>query len=331
MSRGKALLASSLTLYSTTMSMGMDSHPTYAEENLQSMKPKMDKEQLAQEVLYQYLNPITVVADGDLDAKVETKPLTYKVRKGDTLSNISSFYKVSVEELIKSSRIEDPDLLRVGQTLNIPMTRKWIRLGTEDTLESIAKKYNTSVEVLTYLNPKVEAGATYAGQQIAVPQKLDNASQIQQENPAKPVKPVKTRKSKRTIYIKQPRALGSFEWPVNGQITSNFGWRNGRQHKGIDIWSSATTSAVIRSALGGTVVRAGYANGYGNLVVLQHPGGWETYYAHLSRITVSSGQVLNTGQMVGYMGCTGDATGYHLHFEVRRDGQALNPLILLER
>ncbi len=326
MSRGKALLASSLTLYSTTMSMGTDSHSVYAEANLQNTKPKMDKEQLAQEVLYQYLNPITVMADGNLDATVDITPLTYTVKKGENLSNISVFYEVPFTDLVKSNRIEDPDLLRVGQTLTIPLTRKWIRLGIDDTLESLAKKYNTSVELLTCLNPKLkEAEITYVGQQIAVPQKIVTASYNHQATS------VATRENKKTIYIKQPGALGSFEWPVNGEITSNFGWRHGRQHKGIDIWNSATSSAVIKSSLGGTVVRAGYSSSYGNLVVIAHSGGWETYYAHLSRITVSRGQVVDTRQMVGYMGRTGDATGYHLHFEVHRDGQALNPLILLER
>jgi murein DD-endopeptidase MepM/ murein hydrolase activator NlpD len=247
------------------------------------------------------------------------------VKKGDNLSNISAFYEVQPDEIVKSNRIEDPDLVRVGQTLTIPMTRKWIRLGTEDTLESLAKKYNTSVELLIYLNPKLkEVDTTYVGQQIAVPQKMDTAS-------TKAIQPVTKKENKRTIYIKQPGALGSFEWPIRGQITSSFGWRQGRQHKGIDIWNSATSSCVIRSALGGTVVKAGYSGAYGNLVVIAHPGGWETYYAHMSRITVSRGQVVDTGQMVGYMGRTGDATGYHLHFEVRREGQVLNPLVLLER
>lgn len=322
MSRGKALLASSLALYS----MSTDSHPMYAATTPKPLKPKWDKEQLAQEVLYQYLNPITVVADGNLNATVEVKPLTYKVKKGDTLSSVSAFYGVPLSELITNNRVENPDLLRVGKTLSIPLTRKWIRIDTDDTLESIAQKYTTSVELLTYLNPKLkEADVTYVGQQIAVPQKIAPASLNEQP------KSVTTNGNKQNVYIKQPGSAGRFEWPVTGQITSSFGWRHGRQHKGIDIWNPGASSCVIRSAQSGTVVRAGYSGAYGNLVVLAHPGGWETYYAHMSRITVSRGQVVDTGQMVGYMGRTGDATGYHLHFEVRRDGQVLNPMVLLGR
>lgn len=325
MSRGKAWLASSLALCSTAM-MSTDSHPVYAAQLFQPSKPKWDKEQLAQEVLYQYLNPITVVADGNLDATVETTPLTYTVKKGDTLTAVSGFYGVPLNDLITNNRVDNPDLLRVGQTLSIPLTRKWIRLDTDDTLESIAQKYTTSVELLTYLNPKLkEAGVTYVGQQIAVPQKVATASLTEQP------KPQTTRETKRRIYIRQPGELGRFEWPISGRITSSFGWRDGRQHKGIDIWNPAASSCVIHSAQGGTVVRAGYSGAYGNLVVIAHPGGWETYYAHMSRITVSRGQVVDTGQMVGYMGRTGDATGYHLHFEVHRNGQVLNPLVLLGR
>jgi murein DD-endopeptidase MepM/ murein hydrolase activator NlpD len=77
------------------------------------------------------------------------------------------------------------------------------------------------------------------------------------------------------------------------------------------------------------VTRAGYANGYGNLVVIDHGNGWVTYYAHLSRITVGKGQFLPVGSPLGYMGQTGHATGVHLHFEVRRNGKPINPLSVL--
>lgn len=100
-------------------------------------------------------------------------------------------------------------------------------------------------------------------------------------------------------------------------------------HYGIDIWNRERTNSVIRASLGGRVIKAGYMNGYGNLVVVDHGNGWVTYYAHLSRITVSKGQVVSKGQSLGFMGQTGNATGVHLHFEVRRNGQPINPLSVL--
>jgi murein DD-endopeptidase MepM/ murein hydrolase activator NlpD len=112
-------------------------------------------------------------------------------------------------------------------------------------------------------------------------------------------------------------------------ITSQFGWRHGRVHKGIDIWNAAKAKAEIHSARAGVVVQAGYSGNYGNLVVIDHGNGWMTYYAHLSRIAVSKGESVAAGQFLGNMGRTGNATGYHLHFEVHRDGKAINPLSVL--
>jgi murein DD-endopeptidase MepM/ murein hydrolase activator NlpD len=162
---------------------------------------------------------------------------------------------------------------------------------------------------------------TYVGQRIAVPQEVKEEKSSSVTSVRKNTTP--------KIYTKH-KGSKSFQWPVIGRITSGFGWRHGYNHKGIDIWNAQKSTAAIRSALGGTVVRAGYSPSYGNLVVIKHPGGWETYYAHMSRITVNKGQTVDTGQMVGYMGRTGHATGYHLHFEVHKHGQAVNPLVLLK-
>lgn len=324
MSRKKALLASSLTICSASASwtMGTDKHPVYAEE-LQNTKPDGNQELIAQEAFYQYLNPISAVAEGNLAAKVETKPLTYEVKKGDTLYRIGLFYGVHHDQLAQYNRVDDPHRLQVGRLLNIPLTRKWVRLKFGDTLESLAKEYNTTKELLLHLNPSLkESQITYVGQLIAVPQKLEVA---------KPSVP--SVKQKRHIRLATQPSIrhGSyvFKWPVSGQITSNFGWRNGRQHKGIDIWSAEKSRAVIHASLDGVVVKAGYSGAYGNLVVVDHGGGWETYYAHLSRISVSKGDRVETGQALGNMGQTGNATGYHLHFEVRKNDQAINPLSVL--
>lgn len=123
-------------------------------------------------------------------------------------------------------------------------------------------------------------------------------------------------------------------WPVEGRISSAFGWRTiavagNRFHGGIDI--AAPTGTPIRAARGGVVSRAGWVGAYGFLVIVDHGGGWETRYAHLSRIDVQSGQRVAQGGVVGLVGSTGASTGPHLHFEVRRDGIALDPLAFLVR
>jgi murein DD-endopeptidase MepM/ murein hydrolase activator NlpD len=113
-------------------------------------------------------------------------------------------------------------------------------------------------------------------------------------------------------------------WPVSGPVTSTFGWRWGRMHEGIDI--AAPTGAPIFSAAAGTVIYAGWLGGYGNLVVVDHGGGVSTAYAHMSSIASGTGQSVAQGQVIGYVGSTGHSTGPHLHFEVRINGQAVDPL-----
>jgi murein DD-endopeptidase MepM/ murein hydrolase activator NlpD len=120
-----------------------------------------------------------------------------------------------------------------------------------------------------------------------------------------------------------PSAAG-FIWPVNGPVTSGFGWRWGRMHEGIDIGVGYGTP--IHAAAAGRVVYAGWMSGYGNLVAIDHGGGVSTAYGHQSSIAAGLGQVVSQGQTIGYVGCTGHCFGAHLHFEVRINGSPVDPL-----
>jgi murein DD-endopeptidase MepM/ murein hydrolase activator NlpD len=120
-----------------------------------------------------------------------------------------------------------------------------------------------------------------------------------------------------------PSAAG-FTWPTSGQITSGFGPRWGRMHQGLDI--AAPTGRPITAAKSGTVIVAGWSGGYGQLVVIDHGGGLATAYAHQSRIAVRTGDPVTQGGLVGFVGSTGHSTGPHLHFEVRVNGAARDPL-----
>ena len=119
-------------------------------------------------------------------------------------------------------------------------------------------------------------------------------------------------------------SASGFMWPVSGPMTSSFGWRWGRMHEGIDI--AAPTGTPIAAAASGTVIYSGWLGGYGNLVVIDHGGGVSTAYAHQSSIAAGTGQSVVQGQVIGYVGSTGFSTGAHLHFEVRVNGQAVDPL-----
>ena len=117
-----------------------------------------------------------------------------------------------------------------------------------------------------------------------------------------------------------------FIWPAEGTITSKFGRRWGRMHKGIDIAGPIGTP--INAAADGTVVVAGWqSGGYGNLVEIRHADGTTTRYGHNSQLSVSVGQTVRQGQQVARMGSTGHSTGSHLHFEIRPSGgNAVNPM-----
>jgi murein DD-endopeptidase MepM/ murein hydrolase activator NlpD len=113
-------------------------------------------------------------------------------------------------------------------------------------------------------------------------------------------------------------------WPVQGPITSPFGMRWGRMHEGIDIGVPYGTP--IHAAAAGTVIYAGWMSGYGNLIVIDHGHGLATAYGHQSALAAGNGQSVSQGQVIGYVGCTGHCFGPHLHFEVRVNGQPVDPL-----
>jgi len=113
-------------------------------------------------------------------------------------------------------------------------------------------------------------------------------------------------------------------WPVNGPVVSPFGYRWGRLHAGIDI--AVPYGTAIHAAASGTVVLAGWTGGYGNFTCIDHGGGLATCYAHQSSYAVSSGAQVAQGQVIGYVGCTGHCFGPHLHFEVRINGNPVDPL-----
>jgi murein DD-endopeptidase MepM/ murein hydrolase activator NlpD len=113
-------------------------------------------------------------------------------------------------------------------------------------------------------------------------------------------------------------------WPVNGPVTSPFGYRWGRLHAGIDIGVAYGTP--IHAAASGTVVLAGWTGGYGNYTCIDHGGGLATCYAHQSSYAVSVGAHVEQGEVIGYVGSTGHSFGAHLHFEVRINGNPVDPL-----
>ena len=129
--------------------------------------------------------------------------------------------------------------------------------------------------------------------------------------------------SSSTPMTSAPSAAG-YVWPVQGILTSYFGWRWGRMHEGIDIAVGSGTPVVASAA--GTIIVAGWMGGYGNLVVVDHGNGIATAYGHNTSVAVGVGQSVAQGQVIAYSGNTGHSTGPHVHFEVRVNGGAVDPL-----
>jgi murein DD-endopeptidase MepM/ murein hydrolase activator NlpD len=159
--------------------------------------------------------------------------------------------------------------------------------------------------------------ASLGAQERADAGEIDSLQEVSAELAAK----IQAAQSHSTV---QHTGSGQLSWPVSAPITSPFGWRWGRMHEGIDLGAAYGTP--IAAAGSGTVIYAGWLGGYGNLTVIDHGGGLATAYGHQSRIAVSVGQQVARGEIIGYVGSTGHSTGPHLHFEVRVNGQPVDPL-----
>jgi murein DD-endopeptidase MepM/ murein hydrolase activator NlpD len=119
-----------------------------------------------------------------------------------------------------------------------------------------------------------------------------------------------------------------FAWPVRGQLSSPFGWRHGRGHEGIDV--RAPRGTPVYAAEAGRVIHSGGGLGdYGKVVIIKHMGRYSTVYAHHDSLKVSKGQFVEKGDVIGTVGTSGNASGPHLHFEVRRDRVPGDPLAYL--
>ena len=135
----------------------------------------------------------------------------------------------------------------------------------------------------------------------------------------------------RNFELPAPR-VEAFLWPVEGRISSGFGWRNvsvggNRNHGGIDIVANTGTS--VAASKSGTVSFSGWNGAYGYVVYLDHADGSQTRYAHLSAYFKGAGDAVRQGETLGLVGSTGASTGPHLHFEIRRSGLAVDPLPIL--
>lgn len=177
-----------------------------------------------------------------------------------------------------------------------------------DTLEGLAQRFGTTVEILATLNNLRDPNWIIAGDTLLIPASGSPPAPDDRFRPTSRGRPALT-------YI----------WPALGPITTYFS----RAHPGLDIGTAY--GAPVRAALPGLVIEAatGWNSGYGTYVKLSHPNGHVTLYAHLGRLAVAVGDWIDQGDLLGTVGMTGRTTGPHLHFEVRIDGVRVDPLRFL--
>ena len=245
--------------------------------------------------------------------------IRYVVKPGDTLSSIARRFGISVDTIKWANGLElNPDLLRVGQELIIlPVSGVYHVVEEGETLEEIARRYKVKPEEIVNYKPN-------GLKDVNDPLPVDKVLIV--PGGEKPWVPPRVSIYSGPIPEASRKGTGRFVWPVSGHITALFGQLvQNKPHRGLDIGS--WTGAPVVASDSGYVAFAGWdRTGYGNLVIINHGNGFLTYYAHMSRIFVQRGQSVAQGQRVGAVGCTGNCTGPHLHFEIRYNNVYRNPL-----
>ncbi len=196
------------------------------------------------------------------------------------------------------------------------------RVKAGDTVYHIATRYGISVHRLMTANGLDDPRQLRVGQMLIIPASYSPGSY------SSPIASYRTREASNAFPYRGVPESRQFAWPVaEGQVSSGFGMRNGAMHEGVDIAAPAGTP--VHAADAGTVIFAGVLHGYGNTVIIEHDSHYATVYAHNERNLVREGERVARGETIGTIGRTGDATGSNLHFEVRRDNVAQNPLAYL--
>jgi murein DD-endopeptidase MepM/ murein hydrolase activator NlpD len=258
---------------------------------------------------------------------------THTVKRGETLYAISRKYSVPLRSWITVNKLRSPYALAVGQKLSIPLA--WTHtVKRGETGYSISRKYQVTVSALMRTNGIKPPYRLAVGQKLKLPGGAGRASTQTADAAAIRVTASVGRTAKaaprqgRTVAMPTPppRSNKGFTWPVSGKLASRFGPREGGIHNdGINILAARGTPVKVAEA--GVVVYASNAlEGYGNLLLVKHAGGWITAYAHAERILVRPGQKVNRGEVVARVGATGGVASPQLHFEIRKGRQALDPL-----
>ena len=310
------------------LEMIIEPYRTGAEnESLKDVSIVEDIEIERKEIAFKKIQEVDQVYNFLLTGGEEIK--THKVEVGESLWTIAAFYDMEVEELIEANPEKDPDALQIGEEIELIVTKPILtveslseveyekKIEYERKVEYDDSKYNfyetVKVPGKDGLENIVESKTRHNG--VLVNQEIVNRETL--------VEPIAEVLVKGTIEPPKTMATGSFSRPTRGRLSSSYGMRNGRMHRGIDIANGIGTP--ILAADGGKVVYVGYRGAYGKLIEIDHENGYKTRYAHNSKFLVKQGERVYKGQEIAKMGSTGRSTGPHLHFEIIKSGKTENP------
>ncbi|MBR0600465.1 peptidoglycan DD-metalloendopeptidase family protein [Sinanaerobacter chloroacetimidivorans] len=260
------------------------------------------------------------------------EPKVYTVQDGDTLWDIAIANGMTPTELESANTGFDPAKLKIGQQLNLYQVKPYVTVQIKEVVANTEKIdfgiVYESTSALYKGEVKVKTAGVYGTKEIRTEVTKENGIVVA----TKELDSVVTAEPQNQIALKGTKSLatftgtGSLSSPVSHiEISSAFGAnRGGSRHTGVDLRNPKGTP--IKAADDGVVTFAAYSGSYGNLVKLSHGNGIETWYAHCNTIGVSVGQVVSKGEVIATVGITGRATGYHLHFEVRKNGVPQNPM-----
>lgn len=255
-------------------------------------------------------------------------PIIYTIAEGDTISSIVKQYGITEKQIY----INNPDIeekyLKIGDKLKLTVPKLPI---TVTTVEQVSEEIVTAPKVEIRKTSELAAGKSKVvrpGQEgLKVMEYLvtkENGQVVDEQWLDQEV----IKNSVTEVVLQGTKIAGQgsgqFAWPVKGAtISSTYGSRWGKQHKGIDMVSGNRT---IMAADEGVVTFTGTISGYGNAVIINHSNGYTTLYGHMSSITAHQGQTVEKGSAIGVMGNTGRSTGTHLHFEIKKNNVAQNPM-----
>jgi murein DD-endopeptidase MepM/ murein hydrolase activator NlpD len=253
----------------------------------------------------------------------------YVVRPGDTLSGIANIFDVSVNTILWANNIDRGSALQPGQTLVIlPISGIQYTVKKGDTISAIAAHYNADLNEILQYNNITLSSALQTGSTIVIPDAELGASQSGAVSSGSSVQVATTKSTKGVLPKSQWGAPGTepahntngpdYNSDYISPIAHGIETQGLHGYNAVDL--AAPTGTPIVAADAGTVIIArtgGWNGGYGSYVVISHSNGTQTLYAHMSKVIASAGQQVAQGQKIGLVGATGEATGPHVHFEVR--------------